>query len=233
MMAVVTGTIPISGPLVPGYRSLPTATQALKDASAFAIFGGQTYFVIDDPDNPGQYIWAVDDYGLVISSKTVVLDAAKFAGLAETGIAFLGAPPAGKFVIPQRLIVIKSGGPATNQPVVANTNLLIAVSAPLSAPLSEDIDALSVPYVYKQRLLYVGNNNSSTGVFEYGDYKSNLLMGNMPFISGSALTMWDGEISFAANAPIANGKTALKNWKAATVNLGDFSISYTLHYSII
>ena len=42
MMVKVTKTVPLSGPLVPSYRSLPTPTQELKDASAFAIFEGET-----------------------------------------------------------------------------------------------------------------------------------------------------------------------------------------------
>ena len=57
MMVKVAKTVNLSGPLVPGYRSLPTATQELKDASAFLIFEGETYFI---QENNGVFSWQPD-----------------------------------------------------------------------------------------------------------------------------------------------------------------------------
>ena len=57
MMVKVAKTVPLIGPLVPSYGSLPTATQALKDTSAFAIFEGKTYFV---QENNGVFSWQPD-----------------------------------------------------------------------------------------------------------------------------------------------------------------------------
>ena len=228
-MATPAGSVILGGPLVPSALARAVPTEELKDAGTRQLFDGNWEKVIDDPVNAGQFIWAVDSYGTVNHSKTVVLNAADIAGLAGAGVSFTEAAPAGKRIIPNRLIISKRGGPLANHPAVADTNLVIIVGPPLSEPLVGTLQTENISYIYRQLLLKKFQRN----LFDYGDYDLNISMGDLTFGFGYEKTTWNGETSFAANASIVGAKTALKNWQDATVSLGDISVSFTLLYTII
>lgn len=187
--------------------------------------------------------------GRNLRTATATLDASDIVGLAAAGgrIELIPEPPAGTYVLPHHMTILKTGGPATPA-MIDNTSMWLALTDD-SGGLIEATDAIDY---YAYSLILAGQGFSGgTGWLRAGHYEdsktffSGLGFGLGRFSGGAqAANIWTGSpltiIGYAQpvtvddpGTPDDDRRTAQQQWTAATAGLSDISIRIIISYEIV
>ena len=238
-MTIPTGTYPIGGPIISTEGGGIAATEAQYDAGVARLRDGVWQPAVRRGSAGAHtYHWPHDARpGLV----DMTLDAGAISGLEAARIALIPTPPAGHYIVPGRLFVLKTGGPA-DPPLVADTSLWLAVAGAAGGLIESTTG--SPDYMLTNALHTAGRFGlPASGWVRGGDYAeaSAFTAGSgfgLGFFSGggAARSMWTGGgltiLGYAEPVTEDPAQTAAERWTEATTGLGDIAIRLVLDYVV-
>lgn len=166
-------------------------------------------------------------------SASVSLTGPEIRDLANGGVAFLPAPPAGTWYVGSTLTVLKTNGPDADRLVDGAAGIYLGLTEPTGAIVEDDAN---LPEYVSHEILY----SSGNGLLQPGDYATSQSL--LPAANGHQHA-WTTPLSIVAYAePIVDdnindgddSKTATEVWADATAGLtAATTVRFTLIYQAI